>query len=524
MQLFTVGLHKLNMDGTPILDSNGAKIPTYDNDDIMTFARAWTAFDQEPFRSNIEIDPFANIGRSKNWIDPMQIKAVHRDMFPKLDTLDGYIGDRVPLCSDLPSRSFLRAGAVYEYVGAAITDNSYIQLGLIGGDASTSSSNLYEAICQSNSDGSCTHPVEVVLDENVPCDGVECDVDTVRNVKLVWNVNGVESSVFYRYKPAVCAKLAFFEGQQASDKYGQKLCAHKDTLLAGAGCCVPDETNRLIGTCKYQSEHITYSTLEARCAAESKVVCGPYKKLVTNGCEIGGRLNYGWITETCSVKAQVDSRGFVSIVHSANSGEGYLNPNTKYAFQVPWKNGAFPKVSDGCGGGCVIEGGTCLCNVTISETAAHIDTSAMPSQAELEALLPIGSASPQQFDSGVYSKCTTAVCTSVSGVEAYFKSGGNSFNQDTIFKITNTRGTTYLANKISTVDLNETYQFRNPPHLMTFSEPTTSEVEHETEKVIDHFFEHPNTGKSSYAHISTFDLFICSHCVHMLALCISHPS
>jgi uncharacterized protein (DUF1800 family) len=41
MQLFTIGLHKLNQDGTTVL-IDGKPVPTYDNLDVLTFARAWT--------------------------------------------------------------------------------------------------------------------------------------------------------------------------------------------------------------------------------------------------------------------------------------------------------------------------------------------------------------------------------------------------------------------------------------------------------------------------------------------------
>lgn len=42
MQLFTIGLDSLNLDGTPVLDSNGERIPTYDNNDIAEFAKIFT--------------------------------------------------------------------------------------------------------------------------------------------------------------------------------------------------------------------------------------------------------------------------------------------------------------------------------------------------------------------------------------------------------------------------------------------------------------------------------------------------
>ena len=42
MQLFTIGLNELNIDGTYVLDGNGDPIPTYDNDDIAEFSKIFT--------------------------------------------------------------------------------------------------------------------------------------------------------------------------------------------------------------------------------------------------------------------------------------------------------------------------------------------------------------------------------------------------------------------------------------------------------------------------------------------------
>ena len=46
MQLFTIGLIRLNMDGSPVRDPDtGMPLPTYNNDHIMNYAKAWTGFD-----------------------------------------------------------------------------------------------------------------------------------------------------------------------------------------------------------------------------------------------------------------------------------------------------------------------------------------------------------------------------------------------------------------------------------------------------------------------------------------------
>ncbi len=52
MQLFSIGLYSLNIDGTMKLDSNGIPLQTYTNSDIQTFARAWTGFRRENVRFN----------------------------------------------------------------------------------------------------------------------------------------------------------------------------------------------------------------------------------------------------------------------------------------------------------------------------------------------------------------------------------------------------------------------------------------------------------------------------------------
>ncbi|MEM1106218.1 MAG: DUF1800 family protein [Pseudomonadota bacterium] len=46
MQLFTIGLVELNMDGTPRLDAQGQQIETYTNDDVVGLARVFTGLSE----------------------------------------------------------------------------------------------------------------------------------------------------------------------------------------------------------------------------------------------------------------------------------------------------------------------------------------------------------------------------------------------------------------------------------------------------------------------------------------------
>ena len=112
MQIFTIGLYELHPNGTYKRDAAGAAVPTYDNDDIMVRARVDRL---RPPAASAEYRGGERV--HGNWIDPMAIEADWRDVFPKMDLRDGFIGDRYPLCADAPPRAFLRAGATWRYLG-----------------------------------------------------------------------------------------------------------------------------------------------------------------------------------------------------------------------------------------------------------------------------------------------------------------------------------------------------------------------------------------------------------------------
>lgn len=54
MQLFSIGLVKLNNDGTVMRGDNGEAFMTYTNREITEYARVWTGFRRAPPRGNIE--------------------------------------------------------------------------------------------------------------------------------------------------------------------------------------------------------------------------------------------------------------------------------------------------------------------------------------------------------------------------------------------------------------------------------------------------------------------------------------
>jgi uncharacterized protein (DUF1800 family) len=71
MQLFSIGVDQLNLDGTPKLDSQGNRIPTYSQTDVTSFARVFTGL-------NFAAPPVGTQG-VVNYKDPMTVREASHD-------------------------------------------------------------------------------------------------------------------------------------------------------------------------------------------------------------------------------------------------------------------------------------------------------------------------------------------------------------------------------------------------------------------------------------------------------------
>lgn len=77
LQLFSIGLNKLNSDGTPILDGNGNLVPTYSQDTITNFARVFTGW-------TFQLQPDPPEAGYVNYLDPMRVgNENNHDRLPK---------------------------------------------------------------------------------------------------------------------------------------------------------------------------------------------------------------------------------------------------------------------------------------------------------------------------------------------------------------------------------------------------------------------------------------------------------
>ncbi|WP_010523253.1 DUF1800 domain-containing protein [Aquimarina agarivorans] len=73
MQLFTIGVNELNIDGTPKLDGVGKPIPTYDIDDVAELAKVFTGLSCSKKLSGANNDNFNISFPFRNWAAPMKM-------------------------------------------------------------------------------------------------------------------------------------------------------------------------------------------------------------------------------------------------------------------------------------------------------------------------------------------------------------------------------------------------------------------------------------------------------------------
>lgn len=250
MQLFSIGLWEMNNDGSyKRRAGSGELIPTYSSEDIREFARAWTGWYRQPPRSNVET---VREWRDRNSIDPMKLRANRRDKFPKTMLAVGgvtgpleHLGDRYPLCGELPAQHYLKKGAKYRYHGVAsllgaVHDNEDGSRPNIRAHFAPdpASSALFAVLCKrDDAAGSqnCTFPPVVTLEADLACNGpVECSADMLRAVKIV---DG-EAWGYYTYVEPPCVRLQFFSSGSVGKNSWSKVCADRNVAsVIGAQCC-----------------------------------------------------------------------------------------------------------------------------------------------------------------------------------------------------------------------------------------------------------------------------------------------
>uniref|UniRef100_A0A7S4S6P4 DUF1501 domain-containing protein n=1 Tax=Ditylum brightwellii TaxID=49249 RepID=A0A7S4S6P4_9STRA len=560
MQLFTIGLYKLNQDGTVVIDQNtGEPAETYDNDDIMNFSRAWTNFKNQEQRPNLEV--YADFFSFENTIDPMMFPTTDgRDVFPKTGLNDGgrvYIGDKNKRCDAMPPKAWLRKGAKFIFRGS----DPNVELGRkdpkywvdpVWSDPQHYSrvildetSNLHSELCNADPvTGACRFASTVILANDVDCIGTcnageykqhisglqpcECSIDEIRTVRVdnPATATGNLPSVWYEYVRDTCVQMAFPEPgyMKAVSEIGttyptvanDAMCADTRLATAGTACCDPNNNNSPKNICLFRGERTTYDTAKLRCESNGLVTC-PWSTIPINyhcgtdiqwdGDHYKAGMRFSWTNEDCSMKVQIDEKGYVAMVHDVGSltqqVKGRVRIDVGTYFRVFWDGDSFPTTSNGCEGSssCEVRGTTCFCSTTV-HTSPVFDGSAIITKEQLLTKLHIGAPNPALFDEGFYFRCTAPACISPD-FSVYFTQVvdknndiSQAIDEKTIFEVTDplTGKTMFLSNTNSMVSVGSGFSFRNPPMFNSPVDQTQRDALAETDAVLHHYVQHSNTA------------------------------
>ena len=497
MQFFSIGMYELNPDGTRKLDENSRFISSYSNDDIMEYARVWTGFRQAKPRGNIENALYNNI-------DPMEIHVPWRDVFPKLGLGQKYIGDGYPLCVDRPKHHFLKKGAKYILLGhnplpelQKDTESWAVDPWAIRFVANPAGA-LNHMLCDATGDinAPCGYPSIVTLKENLDCEGHECNVDTLRVVE-------VTGGVFYEYVPLPCVSEAFYENpQKVKKRSGPKgtasMCADPRLPVASTSCCSSYSSETHVED-TFWGERVKFATAEQRCYASGSIMCRSTGEFTISDCQrpsCDGDMFY-WMSkdEACHLKAKIDRKGKVALVHSVEREQ----TSTKEKRQEEEDNKTFFRVqfftdenvtvgldeqlesSPECS---ISNDGFWICDVVITNEQAY---SSLPTQDQVLSSLTIGSFPPETLD-GPFTVVEEG------GVKAHLKD--EQYSQESVFEVVDRFGAMHLRKNVrSTVRIEGTHvKFRNPVHFMSLTEPTLRDAQYETDAAIDHLFYNQNTA------------------------------
>jgi len=550
MQLFSIGIYKLEMNGAIALNTvDGSPVLNYDNDDLMSMARSWTGFvAKDNKRGNTH-------GSGVMSVDPMKIQPEYRDVFPKSDLMGGYIGDGYPLCTDLPDRPHFRKGAVYRLLGSRwspekqktdLYQETFANLPEIV--LTPGSSPLYTQLCaaaNANTDGAaCTFPGYVELTENLDYSSAtalpEYDgIETFRTVK----VQSSPFPVYYEYVRPPCVEHHFFnDGRKAiaGHVYGNQIvpdsiCVDPRSTRAGPGCCRSDWDQQpgglnILGTeCKYYGERLSFEANTARCASVGRAACHPrdveasatHKSPAAEYCstnrDISKKNWYSWTTAGCQTKVKLSYPGDSDGVEPTVARVDGVDPdyagmtqtstlvqnNTVNFYKVAWigdndANTNAPHNAAACDAvsTCQSMEDGCLCDaLVINDNSAVFTSSAdIVSKTDILTYLHTGAFATDMYDAGVY---TSLGNCGIDGVEIYASSSNSCTNlgPSAVFVVTddNTGVVKRRRNVQSTVQIRSlSLSFRNPVHFISMHDPDVRDMEYETDAVLDHLFYHPS--------------------------------
>ncbi len=239
---------------------------------------------------------------------------------------------------------------------------------------------------------------------------------------------------------------------------------------------------------------MSFEYAENRCAENGKEQCTP-RRLHGGICttDINWKKWYSWTTLGCMTQAKISYKtGSIGRVDYPDPDfAGYrdvskvVDENTRNYFKVYWDiNPSLPENAADCNSiSCRSVEDGCICNTSVTETAAFNRSSDILSKESLFSSLHFGTFDPDMFDDrDIF---TLGNCN-VDNIEIYSYSSDDScasLGTSVFFGVTDTIGVKhYLKNIKSTVEvLGVNASFRNVPHFISFVDQDLRDMYYETD-------------------------------------------
>ena len=379
-------------------------------------------------------------------------------------------------------------------------------------DSSPSTSPLYDKLCAPGTDGACTYPGRVVLDDNLIYDTSALltlaersnSINEVRTVK----VTGGSAPVFYEYVRPPCVHKNFFDGAKkviaGSIRGGvvsDSLCADPNVIHAAGSCCTESSTtgNHF---CNYAGERMTFASAVEKCMVNVFTHCDPHSWAGGDTCT--DSQTYSWSSAGCQVRAKISFETHqvarVDYPDADSAGQRKVNnlvrDDTINYVRVPWTNQEYlPSDAASCDAlqSCYSVSDGCVCDTTTTESVGFAMTNSIGSKGDILGTLRTGAVDPTLFDTGVYA----SIGECVPGVQVYSKNAldcEDALDTHAIFQLTDVNGIMrFVKNSISTVHVSSTSaSFRNPVHFIDFMNCNLRDMFQETDAVLDSLFYHPS--------------------------------
>lgn len=180
------------------------------------------------------------------------------------------------------------------------------------------SSSLSSALCGGYVANCKPNKAAIILDADLPCNGLECNVHEPRTFEAA-------PGIYFEYVRPPCVNHAFYEnprtiyrrwGSSGEDNFQ---CGNPESFAASTLCCNASKSwDSAWRSEMFSGERVPLKTAEARCSAPLWRMCNDTWITSADCSTNGGCDNYNvfhWLRPGCTLSVKVSLDGAIAIVH-----------------------------------------------------------------------------------------------------------------------------------------------------------------------------------------------------------------